>query len=214
MPQFLAALVLLIVSYPFLIELTYGEFIENCLLVVLFVFAALAVSGRAKILTFILAVPAIAGQWLRTHEGGLVPVWLITSTHSIFVAFVIFQLLRFILRANHVNTEVMCAGITGYLMLGLFWTPTILMVSQLHPDSFTSLHWAQNEIMGRFDALYLSFVTLTCLGCNDITPVSKIARMLLMVESLTGVLYLAVMIARLVALYSHSVQNQPSSKHN
>lgn len=56
--------------------------------------------------------------------------------------------------------------------------------------------------MDRFDALYFSFVTLTCLGCNDIVPVSRVARMLMMVEATTGVLYLAVMIARLVALYS------------
>ena len=61
--------------------------------------------------------------------------------------------------------------------------------------------------MGRFDALYLSFVSLTCLGCNDITPISKVARMLLMVESMTGVLYLAVLIARLVTLYSRPLQS-------
>jgi hypothetical protein len=50
--------------------------------------------------------------------------------------------------------------------------------------------------------LVFKIVTLTCLGCNDIVPVSRVARMLMMVEATTGVLYLAVMIARLVALYS------------
>ena len=43
MAQFLAALILLIVSYPFIIELDYGEFIENCLMMVLLIFAVLAV---------------------------------------------------------------------------------------------------------------------------------------------------------------------------
>jgi len=210
MPYFLASLIILVVSYPFVVDLPGGELIENGQMMALLVLAALAVSGRDKILTIILALPAIVGAWLRVHEHALVPVWLITSTHTIFVAFVIFQLLRFILKAGHVDTEVMCAGISGYLMLGIFWTPTFLMVSELNPASFSSLHWSQGEAMGRFDALYLSFVSLTCLGCSDITPVSKVARMLLMVESLTGVLYLAVLIARLVALYSRSVQNSPA----
>jgi len=59
---------------------------------------------------------------------------------------------------------------------------------------------------GRCWEVCLSFVSLTCLGCNDITPESKVARMLLKVESTTGVLDVAVLIAQLVALYSHSVE--------
>ena len=81
--------------------------------------------------------------------------------------------------------------------------------SLLSPRRFSrgSRRFAANQPLGRFDALYLSFVSLTCLGCNDITPISKVARMLLMVESTTGVLYLAVLIARLVTLYSRSVES-------
>jgi hypothetical protein len=124
----------------------------------------------------------------------------------IFVAFVVSQLLRFILRSTRVNSEVMCAGISAYLMLGLLWTSAYLMVSELNPASFSGAHLDANLPLHNFDALYLSFVSLTCLGCNDITPVSKVARMLLMLESITGVLYLAVLIARLVALYSTAVE--------
>ncbi|HXC98710.1 MAG TPA: ion channel [Verrucomicrobiae bacterium] len=60
--------------------------------------------------------------------------------------------------------------------------------------------------------LYLSFVSLTSLGCNDITPLSKVARMLVMVESLTGVLFLGVLIARLVSLYSNPGQGSRDGK--
>jgi hypothetical protein len=45
---------------------------------------------------------------------------------------------------------------------------------------------------------------------NIFTALSKPARMLLMVESTTGVLCLTVLIARLVALYSHSEQIKPN----
>jgi len=69
------------------------------------------------------------------------------------------------------------------------------------------VHFATNQTLDRFDALYLRFVTLTCLGCNDVTALSKVARMLLMVGATTGVLYVAVLIARLVALYSRSVKS-------
>jgi hypothetical protein len=204
--QFLAALILLLVSYPFIIELKHGEIIESALMMIILISAVLAVGGRSAVLTVLLVVPALAGPWLDRFWSGAVPVWVTACARMVFVGFVVLQLLRFILRSTHVNSEVMCAGISGYLMLGLWWTTAYLMVSDLSPSSFSGVHLAANEPLGRFDALYLSFVSLTCLGCNDITPQSKIARMLLMVESTTGVLYVAVLIARLVALYTKSVE--------
>ena len=50
-------------------------------------------------------------------------------------------------------------------------------------------------------AFYFSFITLSTVGYGDITPVSRIARWLAAMEAMTGQLYVAVLIARLVALY-------------
>jgi hypothetical protein len=205
MAQFLAALIILVVTYPFVVELGNGDLIENILMMVLLISAVLAVGGRSWVLTILLVAPALAGPWLDLYWHGIVPGWIITGTHMVFVGFVVGQLLQFILKATRVDSEVMCAGISAYLMLGVMWTPAYLMISQLSPGSFSGVHLAANQSLGRFDAFYLSFVTLTSLGCNDITPLSKVARMLLMVESLTGVLFLGVLIARLVALYSNRV---------
>jgi hypothetical protein len=205
MAQFLVALVLLLVSYPFIVELKHGAVIENVLMMIILISAVLAVGGRSWVLTIVLAIPALAGPWMDHYWNGVVPYWIIACARMVFVGFVVSQLLRFILRSTRVNSEVMCAGISAYLMLGLWWTSAFLTVSQLNPGSFSGVHVAANQPLSRFDALYFSFVSLTCLGCNDITPLSNVARMLLMVESTTGVLYIAILIARLVALYSHSV---------
>jgi voltage-gated potassium channel len=56
--------------------------------------------------------------------------------------------------------------------------------------------------MTRFNAFYLSFMTLTTVGYGDITPVSKVARMLAIMESMSGTLFIGVLIARLVALHT------------
>jgi voltage-gated potassium channel len=48
--------------------------------------------------------------------------------------------------------------------------------------------------------MYFSFVTLTTLGYGEITPLSTPARSLAIGEALTGQLYLAVLLARLVAM--------------
>jgi hypothetical protein len=40
------------------------------------------------------------------------------------------------------------------------------------------------------------------MGYGDILPVSRVARMLAITEATTGVLYMSVLIARLVGMYS------------
>jgi hypothetical protein len=45
-------------------------------------------------------------------------------------------------------------------------------------------------------------VTLCTIGYGDITPVSKAARMLTVTEAIAGLFYVAVLISRLVAIYS------------
>jgi len=209
MPQFLVALILLLVLYPFIVEIEHGQIIEDVATMIILISAVLAVGGRSWVLTIVLVIPALAGPWMDHYWRDVVPSWIVNGAHMIFVGFVVYQLLRFILRSTRVNSDVMCAGISAYLMLGLFWATAYLTISRLNPSSFSGVRLAANQPLGRFDALYFSFVSLTCLGCNDIAPVSNTARMLLMVESTTGVLYLAVLIARLVALYTHSVAREP-----
>jgi hypothetical protein len=56
--------------------------------------------------------------------------------------------------------------------------------------------------MNGFTSFYFSFITLSTVGYGDIIPVSRIARWLPAMEAMTGLLYVAVLIARLVSLYS------------
>ena len=65
--------------------------------------------------------------------------------------------------------------------------------------------------MSGFTAIYFSFITLATLGYGDITPAADIARMLAMLEAMTGTLFVGVMIARLVSLYSASGQMSDTS---
>ena len=114
------------------------------------------------------------------------------------------QFLRFILRAPRVNAEVMYAGISVYLLLGLSWMIAYQLVARIGSAARVCLqHRAgAGQSMDGFTAYYFSFVTLTTVGYGDITPVSNAARALAAMEAMTGTLYVAVLISRLVALYS------------
>ena len=53
-------------------------------------------------------------------------------------------------------------------------------------------------------SIYFSFVTLTTVGYGDVTPVDPVARSLAVAEALTGQLYPAILLARLVSLATGS----------
>ena len=202
--QLLIALALLFTFVPFVEEIEGGELIASFLFSLVLLSAILAVAERKRVLiiALVLAVPAIAGRWINHFRPDLVPPAVFLVGGLILIIFVVAHLLRFVLRAPSVTTEVLCASISAYLMLGLMWTMAYWLVDQLTPGAFSFNTNAGKQSMNGFNAFYFSFITLSTVGYGDITPVSRIARWLAAMEAMTGLLYVAVLIARLVSLYS------------
>lgn len=212
--ELLIALVLLIVAMPFLEDLPGGDLVEAILFSIVLGSAVLAVGGRRRMLGWaaVLACPAILGKWINHFRPEFFarPLFLVAAL--IFIVFIVVNLLRFVLRAPRVNSEVLCASIAAYLLLGLAWTFGYMLTGNFQADAFAfnTAHPGADSMDGPA-AFYFSFVTLSTVGYGDITPVSHVARMLAVTESMTGLLYVAVLIARLVALYSAP---DPGSKSN
>jgi hypothetical protein len=207
--ELLAVLLLLLLSAPFIEDLPNGGVIEAVLMSAVMVSSVLAVGGRRRtlIIALSLLVPAFAGKWLNHFFPGVVFSLLYPIAALVFFIFVVTNLIRSILRAPRVDANVLCAGLSGYLLLGLLWVPTYVLVAQLNPGAFKMSSGAGSSMNG-YNAFYFSFITLCTVGYGDVTPVSNGARMLAVVEAIAGVFYVAVLISRLVAVYSAT---QPSA---
>ncbi len=201
--ELLVALGVLFVTSPFVQNLPYGTLIEGLLVTVVMVLGMLAVSDQRQhfVITVILLALALAAKWIHHFRPDLVHPTVPLAGIVVFYGFVVAQLLRFIVRAPRVDLNVLCAGISGFLMLGLLWMPLYLLVAQLDPGAFNLPGGASGTLDG-FSAFFFSFVTLCTVGYGDITPVSKVARMLAVMEAITGLFYMAVLISRLVSVYS------------
>jgi hypothetical protein len=208
--QLLIALALFFIWAPFVEEIEGGELIVSALFSLVLLAGVVAVADRKRVLVIaiVLAIPAIAGRWMNHFRPDLVPPHVFLTAGLILIAFVVANLLRFVLRAPSVNAEVLCASISAYLMLGLMWTLAYWLVDQLTPGGAFSFNTnAGTRSINGFTGFYFSFITLSTVGYGDITPVSRIARWLAAMEAMTGLLYVAVLIARLVALYSTPKSN-------
>ena len=102
------------------------------------------------------------------------------------------------------NSETVFGALCIYLLVGFTFASIYGMVAAIQPKAFyldplTNLHTIPN----RFDFIYYSFATMTSLGAAGITAVSAPARSLSVIEAILGVLYLAVLIARLMGAYRY-----------
>jgi ion channel len=113
-----------------------------------------------------------------------------------------FATVRHALRPGTVDAEHLLAALDGYLLAGLLFGVAYWILERLWPGSFGGTE------LGPFDlprAIYFSFVTVATLGYGDVIPVSEPARGLAIVEGVSGQMYLVVLVARLVSLYSRDV---------
>jgi hypothetical protein len=208
--QLLIALVVLLVSAPFVEELEGGHFILSLLFSLVLIAAVFAVANRKRslVIALVLAIPAITARWINQLRPDLVHPTVFLVCALVLLAFVIGHLLYFVLHAPVVNVEVLCASIAAYLMLGLTWTVAYWLVDQLTPGGAFSFNTTRGaHSMNGFTGFYFSFITLSTVGYGDITPISQAARWLAAMEAMTGLLYVAVLIARLVSLYSTAKSN-------
>ena len=103
---------------------------------------------------------------------------------------------------SKITADTLYGVVCVYLLSGLTWSSLYTLIEVAQPGSFY-VSAAQNldQVINWSDLLFFSFATLTTLGYGDITPVTSVARSLALLEAVFGVLYNAILIARLVGLY-------------
>lgn len=118
-------------------------------------------------------------------------------------------LVRYIFRARIVDRDVLLAACAVYLLLGAIFVPVYGIIETLtwFPDQAAhafvdGLHDYGNAAIPWQTFVYYSYATLTTLGYGDIQPITFWARSAATLEAVTGVLYTAVIVARLVGMYA------------
>ena len=198
----LASLTLLIIGRPFLPDIGQG-LITAMLVLGLVMAAAASATTRMQVWIGLALTCVILGASVSrdTWEGsgaaiiadGLgVIYWTYTSG---------LILNRIFLESTEVTVDTINGALCVYLMLGVAWAQGYSALAGLEPGSFSfngELIEPGTRAFDRF--LSFSFVTLTTLGYGNVLPMTAKAEALAVAEAIMGQLYVAVLLARLVAL--------------
>ena len=146
-----------------------------------------------------LALPSLAFNWIGTISDAASARTVSDLISIVLLVFTFCIMLRRIGSVKEADFDVLCGAVAVYLLIGVVWALSYRLLEFLVPGSFEFSEAAGEFTWSQF--IYFSLTTLTTLCYGDITPVSPFARIWSTLEAVAGMLYVAVLVARLVSLY-------------
>jgi hypothetical protein len=206
-----ALLIVLIVSYLMSAFFT-GRWIE-ALQVVLFTVAMLlalrsaAISRRAVRVVLIAAIIGLPVMFFLSfsketgdHGTGIANIW----TGLVLLAAAVLIVHR-VLAFGTVTLQSIYGAFSAYLVLGLMFASFFAAIYHFSGDHFFV---PGEQVHGSQTFQYFSFTTLTTLGYGDYTAGYSSGQAVAVMEALTGQIFLATLVARLVASFRSTRDGQ------
>jgi hypothetical protein len=196
----LAAQLLVVLAYPFLDTTTGGRAVIGIVQMVV-VFAAVAAVRLTPALSWVallLGLPAMVFAVLEAVQPDTD--WIVLTSaavHAPFYFYVSYAMIRYLFHDDRVSRDELFATGAAFTVVAWAFAYVYAAAQVIWADSFVG---ETGHVQPWFNLLFLSFTNLTSVGLSDVVPIGEHARSLVMVEQLAGVLYVALVIARLVGL--------------
>ena len=199
----LASMVMLLILYPYPRAGRLGDLIVTLLFVLIPVTGIYACAGshRQVIIAWVLGLPAIIAA-INQHMGiHVLPGQLGGISTVLFYGYATVIVLATVVRSRRITANTIYGAVSVYLLLGFVFAGLYALVYQ---GNAQAISFGENidGVVDYRDFLYFSFVTLTTLGYGDILPLTHAARSLSILEAVSGVVFMATTIARLVGIHA------------
>jgi hypothetical protein len=116
---------------------------------------------------------------------------------GLILLFAVGVIVRRVLSFGTVTMQSIYGAISAYLIIGLMFAAFYAAIDHLSGHAFFEVGRGDNTQTFQ----YFSFTTLTTLGYGDFVAVQNGGRAIAVLEALTGQIFLATLVARLVAAY-------------
>jgi hypothetical protein len=193
---------LAVLLYPFLSDAWLGRAVLGVVGTVVVGLALWAVrrTPALGVVAFALGLPAVVFTVLEAIFPASDPIALTSSLlHAPFYFYVSYGMIKYLFHDEKVSPDELFATGAAFTVVAWGFAYVFSAVQIIWPGSFATPGDA-GDPHGWFELLYLSFTTLTSVGLSDVAPTLAHARSVVMLEQLAGVMYIALVIARLVGL--------------
>ena len=160
--------------------------------------AAVRLTPALSWVALLLGVPAMVFAVLEAVEPDTD--WIVLTSalvHAPFYFYVSYAMIRYLFHDDRVTRDELFATGAAFTVVAWAFAYVYAAAQVIWPGSFVGADGKDQEW---FSLLFLSFTNLTSVGLSDVLPIDAHARSLVMVEQVVGVLYVALVVARLVGL--------------
>lgn len=208
-PKLLQAnIVLLVLSFILLIGVSFvpvslRDVLTKVLLTAIFLTSVYVLGSKVRRVVGAVTV-LIVLQWTAKLLGSSGLEAVAAMLNAVFFICIIARLITQFATAKDISPLVILGAVNGYLLLGLVFSIGSSLVGFIYPESF---YLTRSDIFlegssSFHEYVYYAFMTMSTVGYGDVIPVSDGARALAIFISLTGQLYIAVVVAFLVGKFA------------
>lgn len=137
---------------------------------------------------------------------------LVLVVRLIYYLLIFGSIMGYVLDRSPVTGDKIAGSISAYVLMGVIWSAVYSLFFHLQPGSFIIPEQLQSGGVIGLWSFYFSFTTLTTLGYGDITPQFHAVQSYAVMEAACGQVFLAVLVARLVALQIIHSNRKDSTK--
>ena len=205
--NFLLSMVLLVVLSPYLEENSPGDLgvtvvsTYNVLATLYFI-----IHDRKNYFIWVFSFLIIIAEWMHylglgdAQFGFFSTYILLASKFGITIIFglALIKLFGIIFNTDEVDLNVIISSISGYMAVGLMGAFGFDLLTAFFPTEFQI---SSGGALDRHDMVYFSFITMSTLGYGDIVPTGPLARGGAVLLTLTGQMYMTMVIAVLIGKF-------------
>lgn len=198
----LAVQILGIVLYPFMEESGPGRALFSIFGLIVLVLAVLAVRRTPALnwVAFLIGIPVVVLTIFEAVQSDNTTISLWSNVfHALFYFYTAYGLIAYMFADNWVTRDEVFAIGAAFTVVAWGFAYVFAATQIIWPHSFIAAV-SSDAPRTWMELLFLSVTTLTSTGLSDVVPVLPHARSFVMIEQIGGMLYLALVVARLVGL--------------
>lgn len=212
--QLIFFLVLLFVTRPYDRGIVYSSVWQ-------LLFAAVVLMGiynahhhdRVKMAATIVGLPSVILGWFALFFKSYPLLLGHAAFTTIYIFIVISSIISRVILTASVTPETLRGTIVVYFLMAFGFSFAYYFVELLYPGSFHLIYadpsfFTHTRYLS--EMMYFSFVTLLTIGYGDMTPRGDIAQTLSILEGICGTFYVALLVSRLVSVYTWLAHQQES----
>jgi hypothetical protein len=163
---------------------------------------------KVKICVTILAIPAALFSWLGLFDQGETVLVANCAFNVAFMSICTASIVHDVVLRARVTMETLKGVICAYFLVAFIFAYIYLLIEAVQPGSILirgeSVNVYADAHFYFISMLYYSFVTLLTIGYGDVISVGNNAQTACVIEGIMGQFYIAILVSRLVSVYSFS----------